>query len=158
MTSIDSLNMTLTVVSIVVTIASIGCSIWAFISAKNAKHYKEETLQLKETFDMETLLGRFQTESKYFLDKTRKNDWYKGADINPIISPFKEVLSSFGRLYHLAKNPNNLKDKVHELNSIVETYDKAKYKQKARANELILDIIEILQHEIHNNTKAIIHY
>lgn len=163
MINIGNLNLVLTIfsivatsISIVATIISIVYSIRASKSAKNAKQYKEETIQLKGTFDMETLLGRFQTESKYFLEKTRKTDWYKGVDINPIISPFKEVLSSFGRLYHLARTADNLKNKVHELDSLVQTYDQAKTPQKRRANDLILEIIEILQQEIHNNTKEII--
>lgn len=70
--SIELTNMVLTIVSIVVTIVSVVCSILASNSAKDAKQYKEETLQLRDTFDLERLLSRFQVESKYFQNNTRK--------------------------------------------------------------------------------------
>ena len=43
MTGIDKLNLVCTIISIVVTIVSIGFSIWACYSAKKAKRYREET-------------------------------------------------------------------------------------------------------------------
>ena len=74
MMNIDNLNIILTGISILVTLISIGFSFWSFISAKKSEQYKEETLQLRDTFDLEGLLSRFQTESKYFLN----NDKIKG--------------------------------------------------------------------------------
>lgn len=156
MISIDNLNIILTGISILVTLVSIGLSIWSFNSAKKAEQYKKETLQIRDTFDLEGLLSRFQTESKYFLNNTRRKDWYKGIDINSIISPFKEVLSVFGRLYHLVKDANTLRDKVYTLNEIVEIYDKANSHQKRTANQLIFEVIEILQQEVHNNACKIV--
>ena len=47
MTAIDTLNIILTSISIVVTIVSIFLSIWASSSAKKAKQYKEEVLNLE---------------------------------------------------------------------------------------------------------------
>ena len=104
MTAIDTLNIILTSISIVVTIVSIFLSIWASSSAKKAKQYKEEVLEFRDVLNLEGLLSGFLTESKYFLDKTRDNNWYKGVDVTSIISPFKQVLFSFGNSYHLISN------------------------------------------------------
>ena len=105
MITIDKLNMILTGISIIY-----SCK--ASKSAKVARQYKEETLHLREVLDLENLSSKFLAESKYFLDKTRSKDWYRGIDVNYIISPFKEVLSSFGKLYHLVNVEDDLKYKV----------------------------------------------
>ena len=105
MITIDKLNMILTGISIIATGISIIYSCKASKSAKLARQYKEETLHLREVLDLENLSSKFLAESKYFLDKTRSKDWYRGIDVNYIISPFKEVLSSFGKLYHFISVP-----------------------------------------------------
>lgn len=156
MTDIDIFNIILTSISIVVTIISIILSIWAFRSAKKAKQYKEEVLQFRDVLNLEGLLSRFLIESKYFLDKTRDINWYKGVDVTPIISPFREVLFSFGKSYHLINNYIIIKDKVHELNEIVQNYDKANSFQRSKANSFIMEIADILQQELHNNKVKII--
>lgn len=156
MTAIDTLNIILTSISIVVTIVSIFLSIWASSSAKKAKQYKEEVLEFRDVLNLEGLLSGFLTESKYFLDKTRDNNWYKGVDVTSIISPFKQVLFSFGNSYHLISNYTTIRDKVHELNEIVQNYDKASSFQRKRANSLIMEIADILQQELHNNKVKII--
>ena len=66
------------------------------------------------------------------------------------------MLSTFGRLYHLIDNQEILKSKVHELNIIVQTYDKATKTQKGQVTDLILEISDILHSEVHKNTKKII--
>ena len=63
MTTIEKFNLISTILSLVFA----AISLW---QAKRAKQYKEETLQLRDTFDLENLLGRFMTESKYFQDNT----------------------------------------------------------------------------------------
>ena len=156
MTNIDFLNILLTIVSIIVTIVSIISSISASKSAKAAKQYKEETLQLKDTFDLERFLGRYQVEAKYFQNNTRKNDWYRGIDVNTIISPFTEILSEFGNVYNLMDNPEQLRCKVHSLNEIVQIYSSAKSAQKKEVIGLIIDITELLQHEVHRNMNKIV--
>ncbi len=156
MTSIDSLNNLLTIISIIVTIISVICSISASSSAKAAKQYKEETLQLKDTFDLERILGRFQIGSKHFQNHTRKNDWYKGIDVNTVISPFTDILSDFGKVYHLMEDHNQLKSKVHSLNEIVQMYTSAKNPQKKEVTSLIIEITDLLQQELHRNTNKIV--
>jgi hypothetical protein len=158
MISEDNLNLLLTIVSIIVTLISIVFSIWSFLSARKAEQYKEETLQLRDTFDLERLLGTFQSKSRTFQEMTREKSWYKGIDPNHIISPFKEVLSSFGRIYYLIseKDRETLKKKVHDLDQIVFDYDKAKYTDKKKVNVLIREITDILHNEIHSNTVKVV--
>lgn len=156
MTTIDTFNTVLTLISVVVTIVSIFFSIWAFSSAKKAKQYKEEVMEFRDVLNLEGLLNRFFIESKYFLNKTRDNNWFKGVDVTSIISPFREVLFSFGKSYHLISNYTTIKDKVHELNEMVQKYDKASSLQRKRANNLILGIADILQQELHKNKVKII--
>lgn len=154
MTDVEKFNLILTIVSILVTIISIGFSIWSFRSAKKSKEYKEQTLQLKDTFDLERLLGIFQAKSRNFQEKTREKNWYKGVDPNHIITPFKDVLSSFGSIYHLIGDADQkkLKQKVHELDQIVFEYDRAVPDDKKKVNVLIREITDILHTEIHKNT------
>lgn len=45
---------------------------------------------------------------------------------------------------------------MHELNEIVQNYDKASSFQRKRANSLIMEIADILQQELHNNKVKII--
>lgn len=154
MTTIEKFNLISTILSLVFA----AISLW---QAKRAKQYKEETLQLRDTFDLENLLGRFMTESKYFQDNTRDPEWFKGKEadkINSIISPFQQILSSFGSLYHLISYTNRVevKNKVHDLNSIVHAYDRAKAKDRYKTNDLILEITEILQNEVHSNKDKIV--
>lgn len=153
MMNIDNINLIFTIISIVVTIISIVFSIWAFISAKKTKQYKDDTMALKETLDLESIHGKFLIESKYFMDKTRCDSWFKGNDVNSIITPFVEVLHSFGKIYHLVKSKEDLKDKVHRLNEIVQDYDKAKKYKRKECRQLVLEITETLQTEIHRNYK-----
>lgn len=123
----------LEVANLVVTIISIIAAICSMKNAKKAKQYKEDTLLLTDTFNLERFIVKFQTESASFLEKTRKPQWNKGIDSNFIISPFKGVLSSFGRVYHLEdSSEEELKPRVHTLNDIVQTYDKANNKDKKK--------------------------
>lgn len=156
MTNIDFFNILLTIVSIIVTIVSIICSNSASSSAKAAKQYKEETLQLKDTFDLERLLGRFQIGSKHFQNHTRKKDWYKGIDVNTVISPFTDILSDFGKVYHLMEDHSLLKSKVHSLNEIVQMYSYATNAKKKETVNLIIEITDLLQQELHRNTNKIV--
>lgn len=105
---------------------------------------------------MEALLGKFMIESKYFQDRTRTEEWFRGIDANSIITPFVEVLHSFGRIYHLTKNPEVLKLKVHRLNEIVQDYTNAKSKLRKESRELIIDITDMIQSDMHRNTNRII--
>lgn len=87
---------------------------------------------------------------------SRKGDWYKDIDINTIISPFTDILSDFGKIYHLMDDCSQLKSKVHSLNEIVQTYSSAKDVQKKEVTSLIIEITEFLQQEILRKTNIIV--
>lgn len=151
---LDTVNLVCTIISIMATCISIGYSLRAKSDAKKAEQYKKDALLLRDTFDLVSLNSKFQTESESFLEKTRKPQWNRGVETSPIISPFKGVLSSFGRVYHLVNDPKGLREKVHMLNEIVQTYHKANTEEKKQVNSLIMEITEILQREvIHNRDK-----
>nr|WP_315031448.1 hypothetical protein [uncultured Porphyromonas sp.] len=146
---LDIINVSVTIISIITTLCS-------FKFAKEAKQYKEEALRLIDTLELEHLIVQFQRDSGFFLEKTRGAQWHRGVDTNLIISPFKAVLSSFGCVYHLMKNKEVLRTKVHMLNEIIQTYPTANSTKRKQVNELVLEITEILHEEAKGNRGKII--
>lgn len=142
--------------SIVVTVISIVCSIVSFRSAKRAKHYKEETLNFKETLDLRSLLNLFMIESQNYQNRTRDLNWYKGQDANLVINPFNKVLLSFGEYYHLIENANEIKAKVHSLQNVIQSYTCFTRGVQKEINILIIEITEFLQEETRKRTSEII--
>lgn len=142
--------------SIVVTVISIVCSIVSFRSAKRAKHYKEETLNFKETLDLRSLLNLFMIESQNYQNRTRDLNWYKGQDANLVINPFNKVLLSFGEYYHLIENANEIKAKVHSLQNVIQSYTCFTRGVQKEINILIIEITELLQEETRKRTSEII--
>ena len=156
MTIIDNINFWLTVMSIVVTVISIICSIVSFKSAKKAKRYKEVTLNFKETLDLRSLLNLFMIESQNYQNRTRDLNWYKGQDANLVINPFNKVLMSFGEYYHLMENENEIKEKVHSLQNVIQPYTHFTRGVQKEINILIIEITELLQEETRKRTSEII--
>ena len=156
MTIIDNINFWLTVISIVVTVISIICSIVSFKSAKKAKRYKEVTLNFKETLDLRSLLNLFMIESQNYQNRTRDLNWYKGQDANLVINPFNKVLMSFGEYYHLMENENEIKEKVHSLQNVIQPYTHFTRGVQKEINILIIEITELLQEETRKRTSEII--
>lgn len=156
MTITDNINFWCTVVSIVVTLLSIGFSIWSFFSAKKAKQYKEETLLFKDTFELRSLLDQFILESRQYQNQTRELDWYKGRDVNAVINPFNSVLLSFGNLYHLMRNRNMIQSRVHKLQSLIQQYTQTTRILQREINTNILEIIELLQDDTQKRMKEVI--
>lgn len=150
--SINNVDIFMTALSIFVTIVSIGCSIWSFCSAKKSKKYKEGILILKDTLDLRSLLSQFLSESEHFMEKTRNKEWYRGIDVNVIISPLSRNLMLFGSIYHLISDSSNLKLKVHKLQNNIQHYDTASDFVRAETNDLITDIVDILHSVIHKTT------
>lgn len=146
---IDYVNAILSTLSIIAAVVSI-------CQAQRAKQYKEATLLLCDILDLEGMYTKFTVESRVFLDKTRDDQWYKGIGASPIISPYKEIISKFGGIYHLMKDPEELKKKVRSLNDIIENYDKAGCRKKKEANTLIFEITETLLVELKSNRKKVI--
>ena len=162
MIDINSINISLTIISIVATFISIvltGISIWqacrADRYAKQAKKYKEEAFFLVDVLNLDDLCSRFQVESRIFQEKTRSKQWYKGIDINTIISPYTSTIIGFGKIYHLVNNSNELKMKVNSLDSIIQRIGGGEFEQVSGVHTLILEITNILQQAIvHNKEKV----
>ena len=156
MTIIEYINIILTVVSIAATIVSIRYSILSCKSAKAAKKYKEDTLKFKETLDLRSLLNQFMLESQNYQNRTRDINWYKGQDANLVIKPFNKVLLSFGEYYHLIENANEIKEKVHSLQNVIQPYTRFTKVVQKDINNLITGITELLQEETRKRTSEII--
>lgn len=156
MTIIEYINIILTVVSIAATIVSIRYSILSCKSAKAAKKYKEDTLKFKETLDLRSLLNQFMLESQNYQNRTRDLNWYKGQDANLVINPFNKVLLSFGEYYHLIENANEIKEKVHSLQNVIQPYTRFTKVVQKDINNLITGITELLQEETRKRTSEII--
>lgn len=149
MISTDKLSLIFIIISIVVTLVSIGCSIWAYLSAERAKKYKYETQKLRDAFDLEGLFGRFIVESNIFIDNTRSGDWYRGMDVNVVLLPFREVFDSFDSMSHLIGHKEIVLSKIHNIRKIINHYDMATFAERKLVNDLISDVIRFLQREIH---------
>ena len=125
-------------------------------SAKAAKKYKEDTLKFKETLDLRSLLNKFMLESQNYQNRTRDLNWYKGQDANLVINPFNKVLLSFGEYYHLIENANEIKEKVHSLQNVIQPYTRFTKVVQKDINNLITGITELLQEETRKRTSEII--
>lgn len=157
MTIIENVNFWLTIISIIVTLVSIGFSIWSFSSAKSAKRYKDDVVFIKDTVELKKLMTQFLIESSTFQTNTRCTDWYKGIDVNIVISPFSEVLRSFGSVYYLFDSVDEIRSKIHTLYNYVQEYDKATRAIRKECNAIILDISDLLHRQMNANTTYIIH-
>ena len=135
---------------------SIRYSILSCKSAKAAKKYKEDTLKFKETLDLRSLLNQFMLESQNYQNRTRDLNWYKGQDANLVINPFNKVLLSFGEYYHLIENANEIKEKVHSLQNVIQPYTRFTKVVQKDINNLITGITELLQEETRKRTSEII--
>lgn len=152
MTNTESINFVLTLVSILVTVISIICSVFSFKAARKAKQYKGEIIKYKELLDLRTLLDKFISESQNFQNRTRKTDWYKGQDSSLVITPFNNVLLSFGEYYHLMTNGVEMQFKVHSLQEAIQNYSAFTMNTRKTINRLITDIIELLQKDTRSMT------
>lgn len=149
-------NNILTIISIITTIISILCFISSRKSAKTAKNYMQEAVLLKATFDLKTLAYKFDYASNIFQKRTQDRDWYRGLDVTHVISPFLEVLKTFGTVYgQFGQNCEDVKSKVHALYELVRQYDRASGGERKECSSLILDTSDILNQQVCNSTNLI---
>ena len=95
-------------------------------------------------------------ESQNYQNRTRDLNWYKGQDANLVINPFNKVLLSFGEYYHLIENANEIKEKVHSLQNVIQPYTRFTKVVQKDINNLITGITELLQEETRKRTSEII--
>lgn len=153
--NIESINMWLTIVSIICTIVSIVFSIISICNAKRARNYKEQAKQVLSLMDLKEILVEFERVSKDFINKTRDKDWYKGQDPNNIIQPLSDILIKFNSLYPSIVNHATLKEKVRLLSEKILNYEKTTPKMKKETNNIIYDIMELLNNSINGVLKDI---
>lgn len=157
MTIIGNLNFWFTIVSIVVTLISIGASILSFRSAKCAKKYKDDAMCVMDTLDLKSITNSYYTESSRFQSQTRKPNWFKGTDVNVIISPFSDILTKLGELYPLLEDSQELENKVSTLYGHIQQYDRATEAIRKDCANLIIEIANILQVAVRSKISTLIH-
>lgn len=150
----DIINIIITVISIVATCVSIYYSWQSRKEAKNAERYKNEAFLLKESMTLEEITGRFISESNHFIEATRKSDWYRGKDVNVVISPLSNTLNAFGSIYHLLSD-TDIQSKVKTLYGNIQHYYNAKSDERKETEALIFDISTMLQQEINKGVKIV---
>ena len=150
MTNIESINMWLTIVSIICTIVSIVCSIISICNAKKARNYKEQAKRVLSLTNIKEVLVEFEHVSRDFINKTRDKDWYKGQDPNNIIQPLSDILIKFNSLYPSIVNHTILKENVRLLSEKILNYEKTAQKMKKETNNIIFEIIELLNNSMND--------
>lgn len=150
----DIINFIFTIVSIIATCVSIYYAYQSSKDAKDAERYRNEALLLKESMTLEEITGRFISESNHFIEATRKSDWYKGKDVNAVITPLSNTLNSFGSIYHLLSD-TDIQSKVKTLHGNIQHYYKANAVVRKETEAIIFDISTMLQQEISKGVKII---
>lgn len=150
----DIINLIITIISIVATCVSIYYSCQSRKEAKNAERYRDEAFLLKESMTLEEITGRFISESNHFIEATRKSDWYRGKDVNAVITPLSNTLNSFGLIYHLLSD-TDIQDKVRTLYGNIQHYYNANSNVRKETEAIIFDISTMLQQEINKGIKVI---
>lgn len=148
-------SIVVTVISIVMTVVSIWQACRAYRYAKQAKKYKDEAFFLVDVLKLDDLCSRFRVESRMFQEKTRLKQWYKGVDINTIISPYASVISDLGEIYHLINKDLHFEEKVNSLNHTIQRIGVGRFEEVSGAHTLILEITNILQQEIVRNKQKV---
>lgn len=154
MIDMDIINLIITFISIVATCVSIYYSCQSRKEAKNAERYRNEAFLLKESMTLEEITGRFISESNHFLESTRKSNWYKGIDVNSVITPLSNTLNAFDSIYHLLSD-TDIQSKVKTLHGNIQHYYKANAVVRKETEAIIFDISTMLQQEISKGLKII---
>ena len=150
----DIINLITTIISIIATGVSIYYSYQSSKEAKNAERYRNEAFLLKESMTLEEITGRFISESNHFIEATRKSDWYRGKDINAVITPLSNTLNAFGSIYHLLSDAD-IQSKVKTLHGNIQHYYNCKSDVRKETEAIIFDISTMLQQEINKGVKVI---
>lgn len=91
-----------------------------------------------------------------FLQETRLDDWFRGKDINTVISPMESTLAKLDAVYPLMHDSQKLKDAVKTTTKLLRQFDKCTKIEKRNTYDALENIGEMLQELLHNQTaKAI---
>ena len=144
--------MWLTLISTLATIISIICSIISIINAKKAKEYKEQVVNMKNAIKINEILEKYKQTRLQFFKETRSSDWYRGKDINLIISPMENILAETNSVLPMMKKTEDLKGKIILVTSEIRQFDKCVRKKKKEICDTLIEIEQILQSEQYNQT------
>lgn len=148
--------MWLTIISIICTVVSIIFAIVSICQAKKAWQYKEEVINVKDAMEIKAISETYKDARLKFLQETRADDWYKGKDVNPIISPMESALARIDSVFPLMKDSVPLKDMVNEVSSVIRQFDKCTKTSKRKAYDTLGEIGQLLQDVLHSQTKKAI--
>lgn len=144
--------MWLTIISIISTVVSIIFAIVSICQAKKAWQYKEEVINVKDAMEIKAISETYKDARLKFLQETRADDWYKGKDVNPIISPMESALARIDSVFPLMKDSVPLKDMVNEVSSVIRQFDKSTKVSKRKTYDTLGEIGQILQDVLHSQT------
>lgn len=144
--------MGLTVVSIVVTVISIVCSVISIVNARKAKRYKEDVFDFKNAIEIKGVSETFKEAYLKFVQETRLDDWYRGKDINIVLSPMESTLAKLDAVYPLMADHQKLKERVKIATKNIRQFDRCNKIEKRNTYEALDDIGEILQGLLHKQT------
>lgn len=146
----------LTIISSVLTFISIICTIVSILNAKKAHQYKEEVVVLKDTIEVKGIVESFKNARLKFLQETRLDDWFKGIDINLVISPMERTLNDITTIYSLINDSTELKQKVSDVLLAINRYDRCKKKEKQDIIAELGDIDNLLHEILQKQTAKVI--
>lgn len=141
-----------TIISIIVTIISIIFSCISIQNAKKAKQYKDEVINLKDAIEIKGITETFKEARLKFLQETRSDDWFRGKDINMVISPMESTLAKLGAVYPLMHDSQKLKDAVKISTKHLRQFDKCTKMEKRYTYDALENIDELLQDLLHKQT------
>ena len=149
--------MWLTIISTICTAISIVFAIISICQAKKARKYKEEVINFKDALEIKAISETYKEARLKFLQETRADDWYKGKDVNLILSPMESVLAKIDSVYPLMTDSRTLKEKVNMVTSEIRQFDKCSMSSKRKTYDTLIEIGQILQDVLHSQMeKAVI--
>lgn len=144
--------MWLTIISALLTLISIVCSVISIRNAKRARDNKNEVINLKNAIEVKEIAEKYKEAHLKFLQDTRGDNWYKGKNINSVVSPLEDVLATFASVYPLMNDSSDLKRLVNRVLSDISQFDKCSKEEKKNTYTFMGDIENMIQEELWNQT------
>ncbi len=141
-----------TIISSILTAVSIVFSCISMHNAKKAKQYKDEVINLKDAIEIKGVSEIFKEARLKFLQETRMDEWYRGKDVNTVISPMESTLAKLDAVYPLMNDAQKLKDAVKTATKHLRQFDKCTKSEKRSTYDALENIGELLQDLLHKQT------
>lgn len=141
-----------TIISILLTAVSIVFSCISIHNAKKAKQYKDELISLNAAIEIKGISETFKEMRLKFLQETRLDEWFRGKDVNTVISPMESTLAKLDAVYPLMNDAQKLKDAVKTVTKHLRQFDKCTKSEKRSTYDALENIGEILPDLLHKQT------